>query len=53
MPCLSTGNQVLHQYGYKADDLGKDLLALGIIYLISHAIGFIALKQRSKQQAAY
>lgn len=53
MPCLSTGDQVLHQYGYRAEDFGKDLLALGIIYLVSHTVGFIALKQRSKQQAAY
>lgn len=53
MPCLSTGNQVLHQYGYKAEDLGKDLLALGIIYLVSHTVGFMAFKRRSKQQAAY
>ncbi|XP_046672915.1 protein scarlet-like [Homalodisca vitripennis] len=53
VPCISSGNDVLNNYGYSSNNFNLDLLGLGMLYCIAHIIGFVSFKQRSKKQAAY
>jgi len=53
VPCISSGQGVLENYGYSAANYNLDLLGLGTLYCIAHVIGFLSFKKRSKKQAAY
>ncbi|KAL1123491.1 hypothetical protein AAG570_002571, partial [Ranatra chinensis] len=53
VPCISTGQEVLLNYGYSEDNFNLDLMGLASIYCVCHIVGFIAFWKRSQKQAAY
>lgn len=53
VPCISSGDGVLENYGYSPNNFHFDLLGLGTIYCVAHIFGFVAFRKRSKKQATY
>ncbi|XP_068085595.1 protein scarlet-like [Anabrus simplex] len=52
-PCISSGREVLENYGYQANNYSLDMFGLLSIYCVSHIAGFIAIVYRSKKQPIY
>ncbi|XP_014213947.1 protein brown-like [Copidosoma floridanum] len=52
-PCISSGNMVLEKYGYSNDHYVIDCFGLLAIIIISHFVGFVAVKYRSESQPVY
>ncbi|KAK3912634.1 Protein scarlet [Frankliniella fusca] len=52
-PCLSSGQEVLEELGFDAAHLTRDLAGMAALMLGLHALGYLGVLRRSRQQAAY
>lgn len=53
MPCLSSGLEVLGDMGFDVSHFGRDLVGMSSLFLGLHAVGYLGVLRRSRQQAAY
>nr|XP_018906580.1 PREDICTED: protein scarlet-like isoform X1 [Bemisia tabaci] len=51
--CLLTADKVLEKYGYRTGDIELDFLGLILMFIVLNTIGYLGIRNRSKQQASY
>ncbi|XP_064110769.1 protein scarlet-like isoform X3 [Macrobrachium nipponense] len=49
VPCISTGDQVINEYSFKATHLSYDFAFLSILYVCFHLLGFVGLYMRARK----
>ncbi|XP_014276473.1 protein scarlet isoform X2 [Halyomorpha halys] len=53
LPCITTGEEVLHKYGYHSSNVALDIVGLFVLFLCLHFIGYLFIRKRSKKCSAY
>lgn len=53
LPCLTSGEEVLRQYGYHHSHLPLDMIGLMTMFVVLHLVGYYFVNKRSRQSAAY